>query len=75
MWLRHQFFGVDMAIEVWFVLREDFSNNVFVMSDKDGPIQYESEKAAKAVAKEFNDKGHHQNYWVSQEIPPEALVI
>lgn len=64
-----------MAKSVWFVLREDFSNNVFVMSDKNGAIKYDSEAAAEAVAKEFNDKGHHQRYWTSREIPPHALVI
>lgn len=61
--------------EKWYVLREDFSHNVSALSDKGIATIYDTEEEAERVAKEYNNKNHHQHYWASNKLPTNALII
>ena len=55
----------------WYILREDFNANVFVMNAR----PFDSETKAKEVLADFlakQLKPHHQDYQVTSEVPKSA---
>lgn len=52
---------------VWYIIRQDTHGKEYLFDTK------KSEEEANDIAKEHNEKGHHQGYWVTQTLPKNII--